>query len=189
MKKIALFITLITGAVTLQSCTVEEAYTEEYVSSVYELTTTFSEGNQYNTIYDFTRPLYDSDHVLIYRLWATQDGDVWRLITNTIFFNNGDEILYNYDHTKYDFSIFLEPNFPLNTLTANERSLYLNNQTFRVVIIPGAFAGRTDFSDYDATIKFLGLQNEPIKKIKSKLFFFKHPLFFWGCCFVKAFFL
>jgi|SRR5690606_443440 len=168
MKKIALFLTILAGAMSFQSCTINEEYVEAPTAQVFEMTTNFTYNNGYSVVYNFNPAIYSSDHVLVYRLWGNDGGDVWRLLPNTIFFTNGDEILYNFDHTRNDFRVFLEPNFNLETLTNSERAAYLNAQTFRIVVIPGSFGYKIDFNDYENTIKMLGLENAPIKTLEAK---------------------
>lgn len=168
MKKIALLLTLFAGAISLQSCTIEEEYIQTSNAQVFEFTTNFTFNNNYSSVFNFNPAIYESDHVLVYRLWAQDGGDVWRLIPNTIFFNNGDEILYNFDHTRYDFSVFLEPNFDVETLTGQQKNSYINNQTFRVVVVPGSFSYKMNFEDYNATMKFLGLDSAQIQTLQAK---------------------
>lgn len=159
-------IAIFAGAMSFQSCTIEEDNVQVVENDVYEFTTSFNYNNNYSATYNFSRPLYQSDHILVYRLWG-KDGnnDVWRLIPNTVYFTNGDEILYNNDFTRNDFRVFLEPNFDVETLSNSDRANFVSNQTFRVVVVPGRFAYRMDFNDYDKTIKALGYENAPIKKL------------------------
>lgn len=168
MKKIALLLTLFAGAIGLQSCTIQEEYVQNSTAEVFEMTTNFTYNNNYSAVFNFNPAIYDSDHVLVYRLWGQDGGDVWRLVPNTVFFTNGDEILYNFDHTRYDFRVFLEPNFNVESLTNQQKNSYLANQTFRIVIIPGDFNYKMDFSSYENTIQALGLENSTVKKLQQK---------------------
>lgn len=168
MKKIALLLTLFAGAIGLQSCTIQEEYVQNSTAEVFEMTTNFTYNNNYSAVFNFNPAIYDSDHVLVYRLWGQDGGDVWRLVPNTVFFTNGDEILYNFDHTRYDFRVFLEPNFNVESLTNQQKNSYLANQTFRIVIIPGDFNYKMDFSNYENTIQALGLENSTVKKLQQK---------------------
>jgi hypothetical protein len=83
----------------------------------------------------------------------------------TYYFNDGGELDYNYDFTRNDVNIFLDANFPLINLS----SAWTQNQTFRIVIIPGYFSNRSavqvDFNDYNAVIQAYGINPTSIKKI------------------------
>ena len=72
---------------------------------------------------------------------------------------------YNFDFTRYDVSIFLDANFPLVDLS----SAWTQNQTFRIVIVPGYFSNRSatqvDLNDYDAVIQAYGISLNNIKRL------------------------
>ena len=59
----------------------------------------------------------------------------------------------------------MEANFDLTTLNNNHWNTYVVGQIFRIVVIPGRLQYRADFSDYDATIRNLGLENTPVKSL------------------------
>ena len=105
--------------------------------------------------------------VLVYHLYEVDNGtDVWRIMPQTYYFDNGAELDYNFDFTRFDVRIFLESNFNLNGFPP----AWIQNQTFRIVVVPAAFTNRmanpVDYSDYEATIKMLGYENAEIKKLK-----------------------
>ena len=169
MKKITLFLAFI-GMITLNSCTVNEVvdtpyqYDSDTIAEVFEVTTSFGPNNNYSRLVTFNPPIYNSDVVLVYHLYDVVNGsDVWRLMPQTYYFDNGGEVDYNYDFTKYDVNIFLDANFDLNTLS----SAWTQNQTFRLVVVPGSFktANKVDYSDYNATIEMLGYKDAKIKKL------------------------
>lgn len=166
MKKIILLFTAIVGLASLQSCEVNDVRENQiFEAEVFEFPASFN-NNDFSVVGRFSRDILSSDHILIYRLYGTDNGaDVWRLIPQTVYFNNGDEFDYNYDFTKRDFRIFLEANFDLYSLSNEHKSTYLYNQIFRIVVVPGRLQYKRDFSDYDATIRSLGLENAPIKKL------------------------
>ncbi|WP_445719021.1 hypothetical protein [Flavobacterium sp.] len=104
--------------------------------------------------------------ILVYHLYDVVGGeDVWRLMPQTYYFSGGGELDYNFDFTRYDVSIFLDANFPLIDLS----SVWTQNQTFRIVIIPGYFSNRSatqvDFNDYNAVIEAYGINPASIKRI------------------------
>ena len=172
MKKIALLFTAFTGFLTLQSCTIEEYYDDEYnngnLSQVFELPnetlSTKDNAYTYSATWNFTTPIYDSDNVLVYR-WQ---GNSWTLIPVSYPLGNGDVVQYDYDFTRYDVKVYFSANFPVNELSDAEYNEFVYRQTFRVVVVPGGFQQKMNYSDYNATIKALGLENTPIKTLQLK---------------------
>lgn len=90
--------------------------------------------------------IYSDEVLLVYRLW---DNNTWRLLPQTIIFDDGSDLVYNYDFTQNDVSIFLESTSDLNTL-GNEHT---QNQTFRVVIIPAEDIVGVDVSNINNVIE------------------------------------
>lgn len=168
MKKITLLIAFI-GMITLQSCTVNEVRDDidnDTISEVFEVTRSFSTGNGFSTFVDLGTPIYASDMILVYHLYDVVGGqDVWRLMPQTYYFDNGGELDYNFDFTQNEVTLFLNANFPLTNLDFS----WTQNQTFRIVIIPGYLSNRmstqVDFSDFDAVLKMNNLKESNIKKI------------------------
>ena len=107
-----------------------------------EFTVNFNDSNEF--LYEFINDgieVFESDAVLVYRSEATVSDpsgpiDVWTPMPQTIDFNTGEELVYNFDHTFRDVLIKLEGNFDLNTLSPE----YYQNQLFRVVVVPSEFA-------------------------------------------------
>ncbi|WP_339889212.1 hypothetical protein [uncultured Flavobacterium sp.] len=171
MKKITLILAFI-GMITLNSCTVNDTpppaqvqqINNTYVSEVFEVTTSFSSNNDFSRLVTFNPPIYNSDTVLVYRLSGVSNGtDFWKLLPETFYFNDGTlDYKFNYDFTRYDVELYME-GFELWNLS----SQILNNQTFRLVVIPGSFktSNEVDYSDYNATIKMLGYKDSKIKKL------------------------
>ena len=94
---------------------------------------------------DFT--LLESDVILVYFLWEVDNEgrEIWRLLPQTVFTPEGI-LQFNFDHTRVDASVFLEADFNLNLVGSN----LLDDWIARVVVVPGQFNGRLDFSDYDS---------------------------------------
>jgi hypothetical protein len=169
MKKIT-FILAFIGMIGLQSCTVNEVNDQvdnDTISEVIEVTTSFSQANNFSRLVTINPPIFASDMILVYRLHDVVNGeDVWRLMPQTYFFPNGGELDYNFDFTRFDVSLFMDANFDMNTLP----SAWTQNQTFRIVIVPGYFSGKTsskvDFKNYNATLKAYNIDPLKIKKIK-----------------------
>lgn len=168
MKKITLVLAFI-GMITLNSCTVNEVddapqYDSDTIAEVFEVTTSFGPNNNYSRLVTFTPPIYSSDMVLVYHLYDVVNGDdVWRIMPQTYYFDNGVELDYNFDFTKYYVNLFLDSNDNLN----NFSSAWTQNQTFRLVVVPGSFkmSNKGNFTDYNATIEMLGYKDSKIKKL------------------------
>ena len=121
---------------------------------------------------DLSQEVLESDAVLVYIHWGTQQVgnetlDTWRLLPQTAFVdNNGNFVIYNFDRTKKDFSVFLDATVDLTKLASD----WTQNQTFRVVIVPSDFAARKsgsiDYKDYNAVKELLHLDESKIRKIK-----------------------
>jgi hypothetical protein len=116
------------------------------------------------TIYQTLNPnIYGSDNILIYRMTGTINSTtpIWQSIPRTLFLQQG-ELDYDFDFSKQDFTIYAGGTYNLALTPA-----YINNQTFRIVIVPGAFSGKStksvDFSDYNAVIKYYNIDESHIK--------------------------
>lgn len=171
MKKIALLLTAFVGLASLQSCTIEEYYDDHYYdqyNQVFELSnetlSTQEDAYTYSATWNFTTPLYNGDNVLVYR-WQ---GNSWTLVPVSYPLGAGDMVTYDYDFTRYDVKVYLSANFPVNELSNAEYNEFVYRQTFRVVVAPGAFKQKINFSDYNATISALGLENASIKTLQIK---------------------
>ncbi|MGO4905868.1 hypothetical protein [Flavobacterium sp. W20_MBD1_R3] len=164
MKKITLFLVFI-GMMTLQSCEVTEVYDNTDNgprTEVYEVTTSFNSNNNYSSLVTFDPPIYSSDSVLVYHLYDVVNGqDVWKLMPQTYYFNDGGELDFNFDYSRFNVKIFLSANFNLNTL----ESSWTQNQTFRIVIVPASFATTINKNNIDAVLSSLKVDKSEIQKI------------------------
>ena len=104
----------------------------------------------------------------MYILWDQIDAaggpiDVWRLLPQTRLLDQGI-LQYNYDFTFEDVSIFLESDFSLATLLPGD----INNQTFRIAILPadGAGVGKVDLRDMQSVLDYLNVDGQTIPKIQ-----------------------
>ena len=169
MKKVFALIVVI-GMFGLQGCTGPEgvpgpAGQDGLLSEVFELKNI---NFAYNiddgfTIYKKLTPvIYDSDVILIYRLSGTINSTtpIWQLIPRTLFLSQGNELDYDFDFSKEDFTIYAKGNYDLATTPQ-----YLNNQTFRIVIVPGSFSTTLNTSDYAAVMATLKINENQIQKI------------------------
>jgi hypothetical protein len=170
MKKILLLLAVV-GITTLSGCDGDEgpqgpAGPEAEVFELLNVNFGFSNGG-YSIYRTLTPNIYDSDNILIYRLSGLIDSQtpIWQLIPRTIYFEgSSDELDYDYDFSKEDFTIYAGGNFDIST-----EPNYLNNQTFRIVIIPGYFSnkGKTvDVNDYNAVVQAYHIKESHIKTLQ-----------------------
>ncbi|MCR9182827.1 MAG: collagen-like protein [Flavobacteriaceae bacterium] len=101
--------------------------------------------------------VFESDAILVYRLEGQlpDNVDLWSLIPQNFFLDNGDIIQYVYNHTFFDIMLQIDGNFDLSTVPSN----FTQNQTFRFVVVPSDFATRSgiDIRDYNAVMNALHL--------------------------------
>ena len=120
--------------------------------------------NEYS-IYKTLNPLlYDGDVILVYRLAGTIDASTpnWEQIPRTFYLSQGN-LNYDFDFSKEDFTIYAGGTYNLS-LTPQ----YLNNQTFRIVIIPGYFSTTVDKNNFNAVIRALNIDENQIQKFDLK---------------------
>lgn len=167
MKKILLFLAFV-GITGLTGCEGPEgpqgpAGPEAEVFELLNVDFGFSNGG-YNIYRTLNPNIYDSDNILIYRLSGTIDPQtpIWQPIPRTLFLPQG-EFDYDYDFSPEDFTIYAGGDYDISTTPQ-----YLENQTFRIVIIPGYFSNRgvsVDTSDYNAVIQAYGIDERNIKQL------------------------
>lgn len=135
------------------------------VSEVFEVEVDFTENNNFQEIFTFDPPIFDSDVVLSFIQWESDNGTpIWRALPQTVFFEEG-VLMYNYDFTSSDFSLFLDGPLDYSLLGPE----WTRDQLFRVVVVPGEFASaRVDLTDYEAVTKYLGLTDEDFKRVELK---------------------
>jgi hypothetical protein len=165
MKRIILLLAFV-GTLAFQGCTVREETQIILLPEVFEVTASFSASNNFARLVTLNPAIYSSDMVLVYRLFDVVNGaDVWRSLPQTVYLTQG-ELDYNFDFTKNDINIFLDSNFDLTTLS----NTWAQNQTFRIVIIPGYFSNKSnkavDFNDYNAVIKAFNINENKVKTLK-----------------------
>ena len=165
MKKIVLLIAIATTFL-FQGCTTKEEIHADLLAEVFEVRTSFTLANDYSRLVTLNPPIYNSDMVLVYRLFDVLNGQsLWRQLPQAVYLPQG-ELDYNFDFTRNDIEIFLESDFDLATLGA----FWSQNQVFRVVIIPGYFSNKNnnaiDFNDYNAVVKAFKIKDNQIKSIQ-----------------------
>lgn len=135
------------------------------VSEVFEVEADFTETGNFEAIFDFEPAIVESDVVLAFIEWEKPDGtSIWRALPQTVFFDQG-VLIYNHDFTASDFRLFLDGPMDYSQLGAE----WTENQTFRIVIVPGDFVGaRIDLTNYEAVTKMLGIEEQDFQKAKLK---------------------
>lgn len=169
MKKyFTLMALMLIGGFLITSCTrteyVDDGIDYDTYSVVYDATGTFAASNGYNLAFDFPQVLYPSDVVLVYRRAGTFNGNtVWQPLPRTVYLNNGngDEFDYDFDFTVNDVQIYVDAT-DINAVPAAD---YLNNQTFRIVIVPASFGGKVDLSSYEKVIKHYNIDDTKVKNL------------------------
>jgi hypothetical protein len=171
MKKIITILVVI-GMFSLQGCTINDSDTidNDTIAEVFQLNNasfSYNVNDGYNIYEELNPILFDEDVILIYRKIGSISGTnapIWQLIPRTIFLDNGRELDYDFDFSVEDFTIYARGNYDLS-LTPQ----YLNNQTFRIVIVPGSksgsakYANKNAFSDYNAVIKMYKIDDSKVK--------------------------
>jgi hypothetical protein len=148
MKKLSLILMLI---ITLTACEGPSGPPgppgidgDFIIGTILEIEVDFTAQNGYSFVYEFPADqveVFESDVVQVYLLEEIIDDssgpvDVWTPLPNSFFFNDGSQVVYNYNHTFFDVNLFLDGNVALNTLDNS----FLNNQVFRIAIIPAEFS-------------------------------------------------
>ena len=135
-------------------------------AGVIEITRNF----QYNSTEDVyfinqSISMEPSDMALVYRLKdGSNNGDVWEQIPRTLYFSGGRELDYDFDFTQKDVQILAGGNYDISTTPT-----YLNNQTFRIVLVPAGFLNKgakppVDYTDYNAVIKYYNINDSKVTK-------------------------
>lgn len=124
-----------------------------------DITGTLNSGNDYTINQGID--IKSTDVVLVYRNINSGSGGsaVWQLLPKTEFLTGGRELDYNFLFDTKNVEIYTEANFDQATFTAAEATTYLNNQRFRIVLVP-ASQGKNinvDYSDYNSVIKFYNI--------------------------------
>ena len=146
MKKLFPFLLLFITSFILFNCKEDDevqvqvdypaAYDLRNVNFSYNATDGWTYGQS------FKNPLLDQDYVVIFRQTGTSGNTpVWQQIPRTLYLNQG-ELDYDFDFSKNDFMIYAGGTYDLSTTPQ-----YLNNQTFRVVLVPAVYGKNATSED------------------------------------------
>ncbi len=180
MKRIFILLATI-GFFGLQSCTINDGTPgrdgfdgqdglngqngqSSIISEVFEIKNVNfgNSGSGYRIRQTLNPKIFASDVLLIYRLSGTIDATtpIWQSIPRTLFLPQG-ELDYDFDFSKEDFTIYADGTYPLNTTPS-----YINGQTFRIVIVPGAFSNKSSVSrilSYEEAIAKYKIDDSKVK--------------------------
>ncbi|WP_313270157.1 hypothetical protein [Epilithonimonas vandammei] len=146
MKKLFPFLLLFITSFILFNCKEDdEVQVQVDYPAVYDLrNVNFSYNATDGWTYgqSFTKPLLDQDYVVIFRQTGTSgNAAVWQQIPRTLYLDQG-ELDYDFDFSKNDFMIYAGGTYDLSTTPQ-----YLNNQTFRVVLVPAVYGKNATLED------------------------------------------
>lgn len=148
MKKFLPLLLLLISSIFIFSCKDDDDDVQVQVDypTVYDLNVnfTFNENDGWNFYQKFNTALLDQDYVLIFRQAGTENGAVvWQQIPRTLYLTQG-ELDYDFDFTKNDFLIYASTGGTYDITTTPQ---YLNNQRFRVVLVPAVFGKNANAED------------------------------------------
>jgi hypothetical protein len=140
------------------------------LGNVYEIEVNFTPQNGYGIITEFPNnfEVFESDVVLVYLLEGqlsdpTGPVDVWSQLPQTFYLDNGDQVVYNFNHTFFNAEIFLDGNANLDILPFT----FTENQVFRIAILPAEFAENYDVSTFTKLNQALQKENVQLNLISA----------------------
>lgn len=165
MKRI--FLLLCFTTILFTSCSNDDDTDFDTIGSTFEITTTFNAANDFRTeaVVPDNIDVFDSDVALVYVLdpvrSAAEQADVWEPLPRTLFFDGGGFAQYQFNfifdapQNIASIELFLESD-DLGALAPD----ITDNQDFRIVIVPSAFAENTniDLKDFKAVESALKLE-------------------------------
>ncbi|OCA71919.1 hypothetical protein BBH99_13270 [Chryseobacterium contaminans] len=140
-----------------------------------DATGAFTAANNYTLTADIN--IQATDVVLVYR----KEGNMWQQIPKTYYIDDvtglptNRELDYNFKFNSSEVNVETKANFNQGTqMTSAETAKYLNNQTFRIVLVPADPAKKTakasnsvDFSDYNAVVKYYNIDESKVQTINA----------------------
>jgi hypothetical protein len=129
---------------------------EIIASSAFEIVIDFNTVNDFEYIEAYGFNVLPSDVTLVYILWDTQNGqDIWRLMPQTVYFDDDTNLVYNFDFTQDDVRFFLDGTTDFSTLD----DVWTQDQVFRVVVVPADNVDGIDVSDINAVMNLIDIQS------------------------------
>jgi hypothetical protein len=171
MRKISTFLAII-GMILISSCEGPQGPPgfdgfdgqDGLIAEVFELKNvdfSFNATDGYTIYRALTPQIFASDVILIYRMSGTIDSNtpIWQLIPRTLFLSQG-ELDYDFDFSKEDFTIYAGGTYDLSSTPQ-----YINNQTFRIVIVPGSFSAAINKNSYADVMAALNMKESQVQNI------------------------
>ncbi len=165
MKKIFLLLSVV-STLTFTSCNNDD---DVYVDNdtigeniqLSNVNLTFDNNTgRYQLLYPLNPAIFESDVILVYRNVIDDGFSAWQQIPRTLYLSGGDEVDYDFNFTANDVLIYADANFDLSFAPE-----FINNQSFRIVIVPAAFVNDIDTSDYDAVMSALNDAGAEVRTI------------------------
>lgn len=129
---------------------------EIIASSAFEIVIDFNTANDFEYIEAYGFNVLPSDVTLVYILWDTINGqDIWRLMPQTVYFDDDTNLVYNFDFTQDDVRFFLDGTTDFSTLD----DVWTQDQVFRVVVVPADNVDGIDVSDINAVMNLIDIQS------------------------------
>ena len=128
-------------------------------SQMKDVVGTFNAGNGYSLSQNIS--ILNTDVVLVYRNTNsnTSGGKVWQLLPKTSYLSGSRELDYNFLFNTSMVQVFTEANFNQASMSVAEQNTYLNNQMFRIVLVPASGKNaNVDYNDYNAVVKYFNLK-------------------------------
>jgi hypothetical protein len=127
------------------------------LGNVYEINRDLLPQDNYSTVFEFPLDIevFESDIVHVYLLEEIIDdingpASVWTPLPQSFFFDDGNQVVYTYNHTYFDVNIFLDGNVNLDTVPDE----FIFNKTFRIAIIPAEFAeNNPNLNSYESVMQ------------------------------------
>lgn len=124
-----------------------------------DVTANFTAANSYTFSQGIS--IAQTDVVLVYRdiNSNSNSSSVWQLLPKTEFLSGGRELDYNFLFDSQNVEVFTEANFDQSLLTSTEAGQYLNNQRFRIVLVPASATKNApvNYEDYQSVLKYYNI--------------------------------
>ena len=107
------------------------------VGQMFEVTATFNSSNDYQEFFDIPSQIevFDSDIIMVYILDGVDNNgrDIWQPLPKSFFFDDDDDVLiYSFDYTMVDVSLFLDGTVYFDDLPSE----FTQDIIFRVAVLP-----------------------------------------------------
>lgn len=128
---------------------------DDFIGQAFEVEAYFNDDNGYSEVFEIPGniEIYETDIIAVYWLWDVdeQAGDVWQPLPASVYFDDGSEMQYTFDHTAGDVQLFLYGDVDLDTVGDE----YTQEQFFKVVILPVEYVetNNVDMSNIQEVMK------------------------------------